>query len=334
MYDEFRLAFLRELVGEGIDEESMKKVMHVVDRLGMRYEVSPKETSLVPIDAIIPCSLVEYLACRSLEGMSKATLYNYRMTLSAFFKRVQKPLEKIESNDIRGYLYEYQQVRNISNRSLDKIRNTISGFFKWAVAEGKVPKDPTLAVKAIKYSVKPRIALTQLELEYIRKSCGDIRERTIVEILYSTGCRVSELCNMKKEDVDLEDRTIMIFGKGGKYRISYINAKAYVVLCDYLKSRNDNDEHLIVTERKPHRGLSRYMVEKIIGDISDRAYRFTGKHVTPHIFRHTTATVALHNGMPVQNISKMLGHNQLETTMTYAEVDMTDVQRDHNRFVI
>jgi site-specific recombinase XerD len=80
--------------------------------------------------------------------------------------------------------------------------------------------------------------------------------------------------------------------------------------------------------------LTRFAVEKIVSDISDRAYRLTGKRVTPHIFRHTTATVALQAGMPVQNVSRMLGHERIETTMIYAEINNNDVQRDHLKYVV
>ena len=176
--------------------------------------------------------------------------------------------------------------------------------------------------------------MSQLELEYVRRSCGDIREKAIIETLYSTGCRVSELCNISKHHIDWQNCTVQVYGKGGKYRTVFINAKAYVTLKDYLQTRNDTDEHLFVSDRKPHKGLSRYAIEHIVSEISDRAYRMTGKRITPHVFRHTTATTALQNGMPVQNISRMLGHSQIETTMIYAEVNNIDVQRDHLRYVI
>lgn len=334
MYDEFRLSFLCELVGEGIDDEDMRKVMGVVDRMGAEYDVQRKSTELVPIEQTASRMLLEYLACRSLEGLAVGTLTNYRIALMLFLTAIRKPLEQIESNDIRMYLYQYQQKRGVSNRTLDKLRNTLSSFFHWAESEGKITHNPCNAVNPIKHTIKPRTALSQIELEYIRKVCGDIREKAIVEMLYSTGCRVSELCDMKISDVNWNDKTIEVLGKGKKYRTCYINAKAYVTIKEYLSRRVDNDEHLFVSDRKPHGGLTRYAIEHVVKEISDRAYRYTGKRVSPHIFRHTTATTALQNGMPVQNVSRMLGHGQIETTMVYAEVSSQDVHRDHTRFVV
>ena len=334
MYEEFRLDVLRELTGQGFDDEALFRIMGAIDKAGTEYDVERKQTALVPMEALTPRLLVEYLAVKSIEGRSKNTIDSYGIMLRCFFRRVQKPVNEIESADIRLYLFEYQQVRKISNRALDKMRSTICGFFKWAAAEGRLEKDPGAAIRPIKHTKKPRTALTQLELEYIRTKCYNARERAIVELLYSTGCRVSELISMKKSDVDWGTQTVGIWGKGGKYRTGFINAKALVALEMYLASRDDDDEHLIVSERKPHTGLSRFGLERIISEISKRANHLIGKNVTPHVFRHTTATVAVQNGMPIQNVSKLLGHSQVETTMIYAEIDTLDVKRDHTRFVI
>lgn len=334
MYNEFRLSVLRELVQKGLDDDFLRQIMGVVDRVGSEFEVTRKETSLATMDQTLPRIMMEYLACRSIEGLSNETLRNYKLALAHFLATMRKPLNMIETNDIRAYLYKYQQDRGISNRSLDKLRNTLSGFFHWAFSEGKIEKDPMMSVRPIKYTVKHKAALSQLELEYIRKQCYGLREKAIVELLYSTGCRVSELCNMKKSDIDWDNGSINIFGKGSKYRTCFLNAKAYVALKDYLSSRDDNDEHVIVSERGSHGGLTRYAIEHIISEISKRAYRHTGKKVTPHIFRHTTVTTALRAGMPLQNVSKMVGHERVETTMVYADIDNLEVHRDHMKYVI
>ena len=219
MYDEFRLNILRELACAGIEDDTMRRVIEIVDRVGTEYDVSRRETAIVPIEMTAQYTLMEFLACKSLEGLSKGTLYNYHTTLMRFLCSMKKRFEDIEPNDIRLYLCQYQRVNNISNRTLDKIRTNISGFFRWALAEGKIARDPSLAIHPIKFTVTPRTSLSQLELEYVRKVCGDIREKAIIELLYSTGCRVSELCGMKKCDVDWANRTIQVLGKGGKYRM-------------------------------------------------------------------------------------------------------------------
>ena len=334
MYNEFRLEMLRELVQDGLDEHVIKGVIGIIDRVGAEFNMERKVTALVPYDQGPPKVLIEYLACRSIEGLAQGTLKNYKLALTHFLQFIKKPIEAIETNDIRMYLYQYQKERHVSNRSLDKLRNTLCGFFRWAVHEGKITKDPSSAIRPIKYTAKHKTALTQLELEYVRRQCYGLREKAIVELFYSTGCRVSELCRLKKDEIDWENGTVSIFGKGGKYRTSFINAKAFVALKDYLASRTDDDEHVIVSERKPHQGLTRYAVEHIISEISNRSYRFIGRHITPHIFRHTTVTTAIRAGMPIQNVSKMVGHSRVETTMIYTDIDTTDIHRDHLKYVV
>ena len=333
MYNEFRLDLIREMLLKGLDDETAKYVINIVDRIGNDYEIIRKCTALVPIEQTSQRMLIEYLACKQLEGFSKETLSNYKTILFNFICSLGKPLDEIKPNDIRAYLCGYQNAKGISNRSLDKIRTTIAGLFHWAKAEGKIQDDPSLSIRPIKYVVKPKPSLSQIELEYIRKSLGGPRERAIVEVFYSTGCRVSELCGMKRSDVDMDNYTVLIFGKGGKYRTGFLNAKAYVALNDYLSLRTDHNEYLFVSERKPHDRLKRAAVEKIIRQISDRAFQRTGIHVTPHIFRHTTVTTALRNGMPLQNVSKMVGHSEVKTTMYYASIDSSDIKHDHMKYI-
>lgn len=334
MYNDFRLNILCELTKLDLGDDIIRQVIGIVDMLGGEYEVSKKCTSLVTVESTSQRILMEYIACKSLEGFSKQTLSNYYTTLNKFILAVRKPLDEIRTNDIRAYLYQYQNIRKISNRTLDKMRITLHGFFKWALAEEKIECDPTAAVGPIKFVIEQKPSLSQIELEQIRKKLGNARERAIVEMFYSTGCRVSELCGMKKSDIDWDNGTVLIFGKGSKFRTGFLNAKAIVALKDYLDSRNDNSEYLFVTERKPYRKLTRAAVEKIIRIISKRSFYLTGKNVTPHIFRHTTITTALHNGMSLQNVSKMAGHSQVKTTMDYASIDNSDVQYDHSKYVI
>ena len=334
MYEDFRLNLMRELLSEGLDDVTMARVMGVVDRIGACYDVSAKETALVPVGSIPYQVAMEYLACKALEGKSRHTVYNYKMNIVGFLATINKQLDEITTSDIRMYLYDYQQRRKVSNRSLDKIRLQICTFFHWAAAEGKIERDPSLAIRPIKYVAAPRTSLTQIELEYVRKCCGDLRDHAIVEMLYSTGCRVSELAQIKVADINWKDNSVGIVGKGGKHRTVFLNAKAVVTVRDYLDRRKGDSEYLICAKRKPYGGLKPCGIQRIVSDISDRAFRLTGKRITPHIFRHTTATIAVQNGMPIQDVSKLLGHSQVETTMIYAEIDTQDIQREHRRYVV
>lgn len=255
------------------------------------------------------------------------------MHLKNFFFIVRKPPESITANDIRIYMYRYQELHKITNRSLDKIRQVINGFFQWCQDEEYIIKNPAKTINKIKYEVKPRKSLNQIELEYIRRSCSTLRETAIVEVLYSTGCRVSELSVLKISDVDFVEKKIHLFGKGNKHRYSYLNAKAEVSLKEYLKSRKDNCEYLFITERKPIKNLNKEAIEKIIRNISEKTFG-SNKRITPHVFRHTTATTAMKNGMPVQSIQMMLGHSRIDTTMIYAHTDESSIKYEHEKSII
>ena len=333
MYEQFKNQFMLKLSGNFTNEE-LEVIMEELDKTAYDYEIKKRETELVVYNDEMPALVKTYLVCKKIEGLSDATLYNYGHYLHIFFREIQKAPEQVTTNDIRVFLYCYQEQRKISNRSLDKYREIICNFFEWAYNEDYLEKNIVKSLKPIKYEVKPRKALSQIELEYIRRGCRTLKEKAIIEFLYSTGCRVSELADLKKCDVNFDTKTVHLFGKGNKHRVSFMNAKCVVTLKEYLVSRDDDNEYLFVSDRKPHNRIHKAGVEKIVRNISNRVIINTGKHVTPHILRHTTATTAMQNGMPVEDISKLLGHSQISTTMIYAEISMENIQNEHKRYVI
>ena len=170
--------------------------------------------------------------------------------------------------------------------------------------------------------------MSQLELENVRLACKTKREKAIVEVLYSTGCRVTELERLNISDVNFETKEITLFGKGDKHRISYLNAKAEVSLKDYLNERTDNNPALFVYDRKPYSRFKKSGIESMVRKIMERTSDVS-THVTPHIFRHTTATLALRRGMTLVQVSEVLGHKRIETTMEYIENDKKLLKDKH-----
>lgn len=334
MYEHLRNDFLSALVDNGIPENEIQHILLTLDQVATRYEVKPRELSLVTYSDGLPELAKNYIVCKKIEGLSDTTLQTYLRTLRIFFQELRKSPEQITANDIRIFLFKYQQQRQCSNRSLDKYRGYLSGFFTWATDEGYIPSNPMRTVPSIKYERKPRQNLTQLELEYLRDACETSRERAIIEFLYSTGCRVSELAIVKRSDIDWNAKSVHLFGKGRKHRTSFINAKAEVALQTYLESRSDDCEYLFVTERKPTRALTKDAIEKMVRIISSRVSDKISKPVTPHVLRHTTATTALQSGMPIEDISKLLGHESIDTTMIYAHTSMESVQAGHRKHIV
>lgn len=333
MYEKFKNQFALSL-SSSYGKEDIEVILRKLDSISYNYEISQKETSVMLYNYEIPEMVKTYLVCKKVEGVAEGTLYNYGKTLENFFFQMQKSPDKISPNDIRVYLYNYQETKHISNRSLDKIRQMICGFFTWANSEGYLERNPTITIKPIKYEKKERQPMSQIELEYIRQSCNTLREKAIVEFLYSTGCRVSELCGVKISDIDWNNKSVHLYGKGKKHRTSYINAKSEVSLLAYLKTRTDNNEYLFVSERKPHGNLKKDAIEKVIRQISKRASEHIKKPISPHIFRHTFATTSLNNGMPVEDISCLLGHENISSTMIYSKISLDNVKNNHKKYVI
>lgn len=334
MYEQLKNEMLAELTKKGFDSETVKEVIACLDVAAYDYEITKKATEIVPYNHDLPDIVKMYLISRSVEGYAEGTLYNYRKALHNFFLTAQKPPLEVTALDIRVYLHKYQEERGISNRSLDKVRGYIASFYKWALSEGYIEKDPTVGIGKIKYEKKERTPCTQAELEYLRMACQTPKERAILELFYSSGCRLAELVNLKKSDIDFQEGTVHLLGKGKKHRTSFVNAKAEVAIKEYLKCRTDDNEALFVSDRKPHGPMHTAGVERIIRMIAKRAEEHINHKVTPHVLRHTTATRMLENKADLTSIQAVLGHSNISTTMIYAHTSFEDIKLDHRKAVV
>lgn len=332
MYEMFRNEYMMEIMS--LPEDAAQIAIKALDRVAAKYDFSKKELGIALYGEELPDVVKMYLVVKKMAGLSDGTLRNYKLMLELFFRRVRLPPERVGPNDIRMFLYDYQLERGISARTLDKYREYIARFFSWANSEGYISKDPAKSIPAIKHEVKPRVALSQVELEYLRSACETPRETAIIEMLYSTGCRVSELAGLMKSDINWHDKSVHLYGKGRKHRTSFLNAKAYVALVRYLDSRNDSSDFLFVSSRRPYGALKKEGIEKIVRTISSRPSCKTDKAITPHVLRHTTATTALQSGMPIEDISKLLGHAKIDTTMIYAKTSLENVRSEHKKHII
>lgn len=328
--DDFLTAMMEEIPSATSDDMAM--YVRILDRVARSYTIATKEMALSTHVEPIPILLKTYIAVKKTEGLSDASLQNYARVLVHFFQTVRKSPEDVTAIDIRMYLYDYSVSRKVSDNTLDKYRSYICWFFGWAHSEEYIPKNPARTIKAIKYEHKERQALTQMELEHLRMACKTVRDKAILEFFYSTGCRVSELIGVTKHDIDWNRNTVHLLGKGRKHRTSYLNAKALVALKTYLNSRNDDDPHLFVSTRAPHHPIRKEAIENLFRKLSRNCG--LGKTITPHVMRHTTATQAVNAGMPIEDVSKLLGHASVATTMIYAKTAAEKVQAGHTRCVV
>jgi integrase/recombinase XerD len=339
MYENFKADFITNLnvMDINLNEEQINKVLLSVDSTIQNYDIYEKPESQLEANARnngIPKLVYTYLSCKQAEGLARETLYGYKVILEIFFKTVPKYPDQVNANDIRVFLYNYQNKTKISNRSLDKYREYLMRFFTWLHENGEIPINISKQVKPIHYETPQREALTPYELEELRLACVTNRDKAIIEFLYSTACRVSELIEIKFSDIDWNNNTVHIFGKGQKHRTSFLNARARVMLEQYINyGRTGDSEYIFVSERSPHGKLTKEAIEKVIRQIASRAEGIH-KHVTPHVIRHTTATIGLHNGMSINELSMLLGHSNIETTMIYAKTSYDAVKSAHNKYIV
>lgn len=330
MYEHFRNDLLSSLLRTRLNQSDIQIVLSAIDTVASGYEITEKSTELAVYNDNFPKLAELFLQSKKLEGLSDNSLKLYRGRLQIFFEIMQKRVEEVTTNDIRCFLIGYQKRNGISDRTLDKFRQIINVFYTWLVDEEYITKNPCRNIKEIKYEVKPRKSLTRMELEIVRRACTSKRDLAIVDTLYSTGCRVSELANMRISDINTEDKSINIVGKGKKHNVCYFNTNAQLSLNEYIETRKDDSPYLFVSIRKPHNKLSIKAIELIFRDIAKK----TGIVVTPHIMRHTCATLSLQSGMPLPQVQKMLGHASSDTTLIYAEISKEDIKQSHIKYVI
>ena len=321
------------LLNQYFDSDTLRIIDTKIDMVLSNYEIEEPHTQLVPYEYKVPETIQIYIVTKKISGLSDKSLYLYNIVLNDFFQAIQKSNDKVVANDIRIYLYKYQKDHNISNRTLDCRRTIICSYFGWLASEEYIFKNPAINIQPIKYERKHKKPMSQLDLEKVRSACETNREKAIVEMLYSTGCRVSELEHLNISDVNFETKEVMLFGKGNKHRVSYLNAKAEISLRNYLKERTDNDEALFVYNKKPYSRLKKSGIELIIKNIVNRT-NGVDVHVTPHVFRHTTATHSLNHGINVVEVSKLLGHESIETTMQYISTSSESIKNNYQKYVI
>ena len=239
-------------------------------------------------------------------------------------------VRKISTEEIREYLAEYQKRNNCTNVTVDNIRRNISSFFSWLEEEDYILKSPMKRIHKIKTKVVVKNVISDEGIEKLRDNCYELRDLAIIDLLYSTGIRVGELVNLNIDDIDLDGRECVVYGKGDKERRVYFDAKAKVHLKNYIDSRTDENEALFVTLDSPHERLKISGVEIRLRQLGKR---LNLDRIHPHKFRRTMATRAIDKGMPIEQVQRILGHSQIDTTMQYAMVNQTNVKTSHQKYM-
>ena len=256
------------------------------------------------------------------KNYSLNTIISYINDLYYFHEFVKMDFDKVKYDDIRDYL-EYLNLKKEKSTSVSRKISSLKSFYKFLYKNDYMDKKDYPLVK-VTYPKKekklPKFLYYNDLLEIINESSKDkdgVRDRLIIEMLYATGVRVSELVNIKLNDIDFNNKRIIVCGKGNKERIVYYGDYAEEVLNKYLKTHVRKNNNYLFLNSKGEQitdGGIRYIIDNIMKKLSIKT------HVTPHVLRHTFATDMLNNGCDIKVVQELVGHSSLKATEIYTHV--------------
>lgn len=310
-----------------IGETQLNELKNVLNMVFAGCELA-ENTDLQVVDRSWMGDLEDFLMSKALEGKSPETIIRYRYELNRMLSYVNKGVADILPGDISGYMRMYKRIRQVSNQTLQNVRTVYSSFFTWLRDRDRIRKNPMILVEDVKVERVIRKPYSDEDREKMFRACANLRDKAMLEFLYSTAVRVSELARLDRKDICFGTKDIIVYGKGSKERRVYLNDRTNMYMREYLQSRTDDNPALFVGVRLPHGRMSRSGIEDAVRRIGRRA---GVDKAHPHRFRRTALTNALNRGMPLQEAMLLAGHSKPETTMRYCTVDQEAVQYHHRK---
>ena len=319
-----------------------------------KYEVTSRCTEIAEIHEDRNEELLQkFLIAKTVKGCTPRTLQYYGLSIRKVIRTINKTVDDVSADDIRYYMALRQKRDKVSKVTVGSEIRCIGSFFQWLYAEEIIRRNPMTRIDRIKVQKTQKEAFTDIEIEKLRAAANGIREKMVIEVLLSTGCRVTELVQILITDID--GNKILVHGKGQKDRYVYLNAKAQLHLDMYMQERKDRNPYVLprMVDVKVMRksGLNQEnwndwwknpenideghtgqgTIERMTRRIAKRA---GVEQANPHKFRRTCATMALRRGMPIEQVSKMLGHAEIGTTQIYLDLSEDELEQAHKKYVI
>lgn len=279
-----------------------------------------------------------FVVSKKVNGASDKTLKHYAFILRQFFRKTEKNADQCNPNDIRLYFAKREIDDKVSAVTRNNERSVLCSFYSWLNDEEIIPYNPMRKIPKIKAKKEQKKAFSEMELEKIRRGCKSEKETAIIEILISTGCRVSELCGIKLEEIDGD--SVLVHGKGNKDRTVYLTAKARIAIDEYIKTDYFQKRHKLGSPYLFAGG--KFSEDEHLNQMGQTTVELLTKRIGkengidkchPHRFRRTCATMALNRGMPIEQVSKMLGHESVETTQIYLDLNEESLKNAHKKYV-
>jgi len=299
-----------------------------IDETLYDYEILSKCKDLIASDIEEKAQI--FISCKRLEGLSEKTIKNYRLFLEKLNMFFTKPCSTINTMDLRMFL----KVMSVNKQAstVNGYITCLKGFFGWLQNEEYLIKNPAAKLKQTKVPKVIRQGYKAENLEKLREACVTEREKTLFELLDSTACRISELDNIKLDDINWSEQSIIVNGKGSKERVVYFSTKAKLHMKKYLETRKGISEYLFISEKAPYNHIKVRALQLIISRIKDRAE--IEERVHCHKFRRTRATMLLNSGMRIEGVQGILGHTTPSTTQIYAQLSQDNLRHEYKRLVV
>ncbi|MDD5021305.1 MAG: site-specific tyrosine recombinase XerD [Endomicrobiaceae bacterium] len=271
------------------------------------------------------------------KGLAKNTALSYKSDLHIFLKYLQDKnisYQTLSHEEITNFLWYLKTDKKLKARSIYRMIESVRQYYKFLISENVITTDPTVYLTVPKIPINLPDVLNKQEVDKLLNSINDIddlsiRNRAMLELLYATGLRVSELINVKFSDININEKFIKIIGKGKKERLIPFGETAKLYIKRYLKVRKDKDTETVFLTRLG-KGISRVEFWRQLKNIAVKAGLI--QKVKPHTLRHSFATHLLSAGADIRFVQEMLGHSSISTTQIYTHVSKEYLKEQHSKF--
>jgi site-specific recombinase XerD len=267
-----------------------------------------------------------FISAKTVGGRSEQTINRYRYVVKSMLKQVNVPINRINVYHLRNYMM-YKKDTGSSERTIEGYREVFSSFFGWLYREKLIDENPCANLEPIKQPKMVKNPFMDVEIEMIREVCETDRDKALINFLLSTGCRVNEVSRLNVEDIDFQNLEVKVLGKGNKERIVFLDDITAMLLKRYLKNRKNGSEALFCGKRS-----NRMTTGGIRFALKTLEKKAGVQNVHPHRFRRTLATNLINRGMSIHEVAAILGHENINTTMTYVKVDKRNVKNAYLKY--
>ena len=276
----------------------------------------------------------QFLLSMKLRGCTDSSIINYGGELKNFFLFVDKSIQDISFVDLQNFLAYGKIRKKWKDRTYNAKLIIVRSFFSFLYEEDYISSNPGKKLHETKVEHKIGTTINAYQREEIKCDCKNEKEYAICEMLYSTGVRISELCSLNVSDINFQNMSAIVYGKGRKEREVYFNASTKLHIEKYLDTRMDNNPALFVISKKPYARITPNSVRTMLKRIKARDESIANIAITPHVFRRTVGTDMINKGAPLELVAEKLGHTKLDTTrLCYASISRTTVQQASDKYI-